>query len=60
MNDEEYAIDVYQEAGKVYWDEIMKGDKDIGCSAHQFKQIFDLCVIPAIKKVRALDRELRK
>ena len=56
------AVSVYDEAKSVFWDEVKKsymdGDKVLGrMSIHNTVVLFDKCVIPAIKKVRELDRE---
>ena len=52
------AIDVYGEAGVVFWKAIRDGNKLGGkMSIHQLRTLFDEAVIPAIKRVRELDRE---
>lgn len=55
------AINVYGEAGTVFWKAIRDGDKLGGkMSIHQLRTLFNEAVIPAIKRVRELDREGRE
>lgn len=52
------AINVYGEAGTVFWKSIRDNKGLAGkMSIHQLRTLFDKAVIPAIKRVRELDRE---
>jgi len=58
--DPDAAISVYDEAATVYW-KLLKSNPELTkrTSFHQLRCIFDTCIIPAIDKVRQLDREGR-
>ena len=56
-NNPNTAVSVIDEAASIYWENIKKNPEVLKrLSIHNIKQIFDDCVIPAIKKVRELDR----
>lgn len=56
-NAENCAVNVYGEAGTVFWKSIRDNNGLAGkMSIHQIRALFDKAVIPAIKKVRDLDR----
>lgn len=54
------AVNVIGEAADIYWEKLRDCPAAIKrLSMHDLRQIFDLAVVPAIDRVRELDREFR-